>query len=70
MNILFAELDASDPESASVVNAPVRIEGDNVDNFTLIATPLTAAQYKADPRAYRHSCNSLITDNSIDTAEG
>ena len=70
MNILFEELDASGPESASVVNAPVRIEGDNTENFTLIATPLTAAWYRADPSAYGHNCDSLITDNSIDTAEG
>ena len=70
MNILFEELDAAGLESSSVVNAPVRIEGDNTENFTLIATPLTAAQYTTDPSAYGNNCDSLITDSSIDTAEG
>jgi hypothetical protein len=70
VNILFEELDALGPESASVVNAPVRIEGDNMENFTLIATPLTAAQYRADPSAYGNNCDSLIIDDTIDTAEG
>lgn len=53
-----------------MVTAPVRIEGDNMENFTLIATPLTAAQYKADPSSYGNNCDSIITDNSVDTAEG
>ena len=52
------------------MTAPVRIEGDNTENFTLIATPLTAAQYRADPSAYGNNCDSIITDNSVDTAEG
>ena len=70
VNILFEELDASGSESDLIVNAPVRIEGDNRESFTLIATPLTEAQYQADPSAYGNICDSIITDNSVDPAEG
>lgn len=70
MNVLFEELDASGVESDLVVNAPVRVEGHNTENFTLIATPLTAATYKADPRKYGNVCDLIITDSSVDPAEG
>lgn len=57
-----------------MVTAPVRVQGDNTESFTLIAIPLTVAQYRADPGSYRNSCDAIILDptdqRSTDTAEG
>ena len=71
--MLFAESDASGSESNAVVTAPVRVEGDNTENLTVIATPLTVAQYQADPGRYRNSCDSIIQDaatHNLNPAEG
>ena len=57
-------------ESAAAVTAPVRVEGDNEAELTLIVVPLTATQYMAQPATYANSCDRVIERTSNDPAEG
>lgn len=69
VTVRFAETDVASSEDSSRVSAPVRVEGDNEDNITVIAIPLTLAQYQAQPGTYANSCDSIFDRDSVDPAE-
>lgn len=70
MEVLFGESDATGTESASLVEAPVRVQGDNTKILTVIVIPLTKDMYLANPGMYPSSCDSVITETGINPAEG
>ena len=72
IHVRFTETDAKASEDDLFIQVTVQVKGASDPqrhNFTLIAVPLTVAQYMAEPGKYGNSCHSIITPN-IDPAEG
>jgi hypothetical protein len=64
--VSFPDTDERVSEDGSPAKIPVRVVGKDGGNFTVIVTPLTVAQYKAQSDTI---CDSVIDEN-LDTAEG
>ncbi len=67
--VSFPDTDERVSEDSSPAKIPVRVVGKDGGNFTVIVTPLTLAQYKAQSNSYGSICDSVIDEN-LDTAEG
>ena len=71
VELTFADSDKRVLESASDETTSVRVRGVARENLNVVITPLTVAQYQANPGRYQNRCDIAVATSSVsDSAEG
>ena len=69
--LTFADSDLRVLESDSDVTTSVRVRGDTTEDLIVTITPLTVAQYEANPGRFHNRCDTAVETSSVsDSAEG